>query len=359
MIGVVLAFGLARNHAFEAARQTWPPFALVTGLLLIGVVANEDGVFAAAAGTLSGFARRPVTLYLAAMLLVAVVTALLNLDTSAAFLTPVLVQVARLRGAGQERFLYGCIFMSNAASLLLPGSNLTNLLVLANQPINGAAFLAQMAAPWMASVLVTIIVVALVFPRSTDAGPSIRFMPRPLQALSVAATLIAVCLILVLTSSALPVLAVGGFLVVTRLAQRRLSLSQVKAGVDVLSVLGIYLVAVALGTVARSWTYPGELLHHASTVSTAAIAAVASVLMNNLPAAVLLGSNMPAHPQSLLFGLNIGPNLAVTGSLSALIWWQAAKSVGLQPSALRYSAVGIILAPVTIAAALVTSRIFG
>jgi len=47
-------------------------------------------------------------------------------------------------------------------------------------------------------------------------------------------------------------------------------------------------------------------------VSTAAIGALAAMLINNVPAAVLLGSRMPAHPRSLLFGLNIGPNLAMT-----------------------------------------------
>jgi arsenical pump membrane protein len=81
------------------------------------------------------------------------------------------------------------------------------------------------------------------------------------------------------------------------------------------------------------------------------------VLVNNLPAAVLLGSRMPAQPRSLLLGLNIGPNLAVTGSLSALIWWSAARSAGARPSALRYSAVGIVLVPVTLAAALAAGHL--
>jgi arsenical pump membrane protein len=81
--------------------------------------------------------------------------------------------------------------------------------------------------------------------------------------------------------------------------------------------------------------------------------------VNNLPAAVLLGSRMPAHPRSLLFGLNIGPNLAVTGSLSALIWWQAARSASAHPSALRYSAVGVVLVPLSLAAALAVSGLTG
>ncbi|HSO93414.1 MAG TPA: arsenic transporter, partial [Candidatus Dormibacteraeota bacterium] len=62
---------------------------------------------------------------------------------------------------------------------------------------------------------------------------------------------------------------------------------------------------------------------------------------------------------SLLLGLNIGPNLAVTGSLSALIWWQAARSVGARPSARRYSAVGLVLVPLTLAGALGAAYLFG
>ena len=81
------------------------------------------------------------------MALVAVTTALLNLDTSVAFLTPVLIHVTRRRGSREEPFRYGCVFMSNAASLLLPGSNLTNLLVLADEHVSGSLFLAAWRCP--------------------------------------------------------------------------------------------------------------------------------------------------------------------------------------------------------------------
>ena len=76
-----------------------------------------------------------------------------------AFLTPVLIHVTRRRGSREEPFLYGCVFMSNAASLLLPGSNLTNLLVLADEHVSGSLFLARMAVPWLAAVSVTAAVV--------------------------------------------------------------------------------------------------------------------------------------------------------------------------------------------------------
>jgi arsenical pump membrane protein len=357
ILTAAVAAVLAHRQAVVSAEETWPPFVLVTGLLLIGLVANHDGVFAAIAGFFSSIVKAPMPLYLCAMALVAVVTALLNLDTSVAFLTPVLVTMARLRQAGETRFLYGCVFMSNAASLLLPGSNLTNLLVIAHQHIRGSAFFSRMLLPWLAAILVTTIVVALAFPIrrvATNPAPTPRGRLAPL---SVTATLIAVLLVLLLDESALPVLAAGLVLVLARLGQRRIRLQEVRDGIDIMSLLGVYLVAVALGTLARTWSFPSDLMHHAGLIPTAAIASLASVLLNNLPAAVLLGSGSPAHPQALLFGLNIGPNLAVTGSLSALIWWQAAHAVKASPSAIRYSAVGIILVPLTLAAVLGATRL--
>jgi len=86
---------------------------------------------------------------------------------------------------------------------------------------------------------------------------------------------------------------------------------------------------------------------------TAAIGAAASVAINNLPAAVLLAPHATAHPRALLLGLDLGPGLAVTGSLSAVLWMQIARRAGAQPSARTYSLIGIVLVPASIATALV------
>ena len=357
VVGAAFAATLASAAAGDSAARTWPPFVLVTGLLLVGVVANGDGLFAAAAGVLGRLPGGDLVLYAAAMLLVALVTVVLNLDTSVAFLTPVMVHVARRRGAGELRFMYGCVFMSNAASLLLPGSNLTNLLVLANEHVSGSVFLSRMFAPWAAAVVVTAVVVAIVFrDRPARAQPSDEPPGRP-RPLGVVGVVVAVVLILLLADPALPILAVGASLAAIRVVQGRLTMRRVHAAVDIESLLGVFLVAVSLGTLARVWSYPAELMATAGSAATAALGAASSVLINNLPAAVLLGSRAPAHPRSLLIGLNIGPNLAVTGSLSALIWWQAARSAGAHPSVRRYSAVGVVLVPLTIAAALVAGHL--
>src|ERR1700728_2517671 len=120
-----------------AAHQAWPAFVLVTGLLLVGLAAHSDGLFARAGQLLERVPGSSVALLAASMALVAVVTAVLNLDTAVVFLTPVVVLAARKRGIDEEPFLFSAVFMANASSLYLPGSNLTNLLVLDRHPASG------------------------------------------------------------------------------------------------------------------------------------------------------------------------------------------------------------------------------
>jgi arsenical pump membrane protein len=85
---------------------------------------------------------------------------------------------------------------------------------------------------------------------------------------------------------------------------------------------------------------------------TAAVGAVVSVCLNNLPAAVMLAGRRPPHRGALLVGLNLGPNLAVSGSLAAVLWLRAARGSGARPSPARYARIGLVLAPLSMAAAL-------
>src|SRR5580700_4401154 len=146
--------------ARSAASQDWSPFVLVTGLLLIGLVADDDGLFAAVGHQMARAAPNGTILFLGASVVIGAVTAVLNLDTSVAFLTPVLVYTARSRGEDEAALLYGCLMLSNAGSLFLPGSNLTNLIVLGHLHLSGGEFLAHMWAPALAALVVTAIVVA-------------------------------------------------------------------------------------------------------------------------------------------------------------------------------------------------------
>jgi arsenical pump membrane protein len=111
---------------------------------------------------------------------------------------------------------------------------------------------------------------------------------------------------------------------------------------------------VVLGTMARIWHEPA-LPRSGGVWAMAGIAAVASVIVNNLPAAVVLSAHPTHHAQALLLGLDLGPNLAVTGSLSAVLWLSAARAVGGDASIAVYSRLGALLVPATLTAALVTS----
>ena len=90
------------SAARATAGQDWSPFVLVAGLLLIGLVADDVGLFAAAGQRLARLTRHGSALFIGAAVLIGVVTAVLNLDTSVAFLTPVLVYLARSRGLGES-----------------------------------------------------------------------------------------------------------------------------------------------------------------------------------------------------------------------------------------------------------------
>ena len=162
LAGLVVATAAGPGDARAAADQVWSPFVLVAGLLLIGLVANDEGVFAAAGQLLARMAPRGTVLFAGAALVISAVTAVLNLDTAVAFLTPVLVHTARSRREDDAPLLYGCILLANAGSLFLPGSNLTNLIVLGHGHLTGRQFLSRTWGAALASVAVTAAVVAAV-----------------------------------------------------------------------------------------------------------------------------------------------------------------------------------------------------
>jgi arsenical pump membrane protein len=160
------------------------------------------------------------------------------------------------------------------------------------------------------------------------------------------ATVAAAALIVALPNPAVPVLAVG--LAAT-------ALHRVRPQLDARALSLLFVFAVALGVGGRLWRAPAGLLDGCGAWSTAALGAAASVVINNLPAAALLSSQPVGHPDALLLGLDLGPNLAVTGSLSALLWLQAARAVRARPSIATYSRLGLLLVPLTLAAALLVN----
>jgi len=337
-----------------AAEQAWPPFVLVTGLLLVGLTAHRDGLFERAGQLLQSLAGPPPVLLAACLLLVAIVTAVLNLDTAVVFLTPVLVHAARGRGIEDDAFLYGTVYMANASSLYLPGSNLTNLLVLAHQPISGGTFAVRMLVVALAATLATMLGLFVLFRRRLRAvkGPTPVRTHRSALGLGLPGALAAAVLTVALHNPAIPVLAVGLTLTVIEVVRGRLEPREIVQAVGPAVLIALFLLCVALGALARSWNGPAQLLEGAGRWGTTGIGAAAAVTINNLPAAVLLSARSVAHPRALLLGLNVGPNLAASGSLSALLWWRVARLLDARPSFVTFSRRGSPLAIFAILVAL-------
>ncbi len=352
---LVSATLLAPYQARAAAAQDWPPFVLVAGLLLVGLVADADGLFAAGGHALARLSPNGVLLYAGTAVLVVSVTTLLNLDTSVTFLTPVLVYAARSRGEGEAPLLYGCLLLSNAGSLLLPGSNLTNLIVLGHLHLSGRAFLAHMALPALAAAAVTALVVGAVHHRALRTTIAPTTAPeRPVLGVGLLAVVVVTVLVVALRAPALPVAAVGVVAVLLRARPSGGRDTSARAALRVLGVpvlVALFGLAVALGTLGRSWSGPATLLSHLDAWGTAAGAALTSVLVNNLPAASLLAARQPPHPFALLIGLNVGPNLFVTGSLAWFLWLRAARTAGGRPDVRRASLLGLASVPLAITAA--------
>jgi arsenical pump membrane protein len=377
LAGLILALLLRPAAGRSAAAQDWSPFVLVAGLLLIGLVADRDGLFRYAGELLGRVARSGMLVFAGATVLIAAVTVTLNLDTSVAFLTPVLVYTARSRspnGGGEAgpALLYGCLLLSNAGSLLLPGSNLTNLIVLGHLRLTGGQFAARMWLPWLGALVVTAAVVAVGERRSLrdarpaaagvtadDGGPAGESRAeadanpeRPVRGVGLAAVLLATAGVIALPAPAIPVLVLGVAAAALRLAQRRVTIAQAREVLSLPVLIGLFGVAVALGTLGRAWSGPAALMAHLDGWATAGVAALATVLLNNLPAASLLAARAVSHPFSLLVGLNLGPNLCVTGSLAWLLWLKAARGAGARPSLARASVLGLIAVPLSMAVAL-------
>jgi arsenical pump membrane protein len=171
------------------------------------------------------------------------------------------------------------------------------------------------------------------------------------------ATAAAVVLVLVLRQPALAVLAVGLLATAVELLRSRITLADAWRVVGPPSLFAAFVLTVVLGTLARHWDGPAELIGGAGGPETAGLAALSTVFINNLPSAALYSAHSVDHSRMLLLGLNVGPNLAVTGALSALLWFRAAREVDARPSLLEFSRRGVPLALIAMAAAILVGTI--
>ncbi len=328
----VLPLGQARTEAGSLA----PTIGFLAAVLVLANLCDRYGLFEAAGSWMaSRSGGRPVPLLVLVFTVASVVTAVLSLDATVVLLTPVVfATVARLRLRAKPH-VYACTHLANSASLLLPVSNLTNLLAFGASGLSFARFGATMALPWLAAIAVEWVVLRRFFADDlVGHGETIDVRPLPIPVF--AAAVVGLTLIGFFATSAVNVspalAALGGALVlaVPALVRRRTSVGDVVRAIDVpflafVLALGLVVKAISihgLGSVVTRLVPGGAGL--GSLLLIAVVAAVLANVINNLPAALLLlpaVSGAGAGPVlAVLIGVNTGPNLTYVGSLATLLW---------------------------------------
>ncbi|WP_316741781.1 SLC13 family permease [Streptomyces sp. MK7] len=328
---------ISLDHARAEAERLGPVVGFLAAVLVLAHFCDLEGLFeACGAWTARWAGGRPVRLLTAVFALASAITAVLSLDATIVLLTPVVFATAARTGVRPKPHVYACTHLSNTASLLLPVSNLTNLLAFAASGLSFTRFAALMALPWLVAIGAEYMVFRRFFARDLAVAapaPASGEPPEPplFALVTVACTLAG--FVVTSTFGVDPVwAALAGALV---LAGR--ALARGKAGVPtvVRAAAPAFLAFVlALGVVVRAVVDNGlaDALGHVLPAGTglpallgvAALAAVLANLINNLPAVlVLLPLAAPAGPGAVLavlLGVNIGPNLTYAGSLATLLW---------------------------------------
>jgi arsenical pump membrane protein len=381
-----------------------PTVGFLAAVLVLAHLADAEGVFTWAGSLLRGRGRSResrfsdlqrrqrdspdigLPLFRRVFGVAAVTTAVLSLDATVVLLTPVVVRTARRMRVAAAPAAYVCAHLANSASLLLPVSNLTNLLAVGAADLSFVEFAALMALPWVVVLAVEYGGLRWVFRRELD-RPTSDDQPDPADdtppdehsppddgppdetrvpryALAVLA------LTLAGFAAAAPLgvepvwVAVAGAVVLgaRSLATRHTDASAVVRAADplfCLFVLALGIVVAAVGALGLGEVL-GGLVAPLGTgllglLAVAGLAAVLANVVNNLPATLLLLAAFGPAPAAatvlaMLIGVGVGPNLTYVGSLATLLWRRVMLAEDVAPSLARFTVAGLVTTPAALVA---------
>ncbi|MFI1535391.1 arsenic transporter [Streptomyces anandii] len=369
--GIAVATGaISLDHARAEAERLGPVVGFLAAVLVLAHFCDVEGLFQACGAWMARWAGgRPVRLLTAVFALASAITAVLSLDATIVLLTPVVFATAARTGVRPKPHVYACTHLSNTASLLLPVSNLTNLLAFAASGLSFTRFAVLMALPWLVAIGAEYVVFRRFFARDLAAAAPSRSAGEP-PALPLFALVTVACTLagFVITSTfgVEPAWAAfAGALVLAgrALVRRRATpLSVVRAAAPAFLAF-----VLALGIVVRAVVDNGlaSVLGHVlpgggslpALLGIAALAAVLANMINNLPAVlVLLPLAAPAGPGSVLavlLGVNIGPNLTYAGSLATLLWRRIVHQHEHGVDLKEFTRLGLIAVPASLVPAVV------
>ncbi len=351
---------LSGGAALALGNRVWPILLFVVAITVVTELAATAGLFTVIAERLAVWGRgRAWLLWIFVVVLATVSTIFLSLDTTAVLLTPVVVVLARHVGLPPLPFAFTTIWLANTASLLLPVSNLTNLL--AADRLSGYSplhFAALMAAAAAVAIVVPSVLVFLVYRRSLLAGyqPAQRSAPDDRVLFWASAVVVAALLPALVSGVPVWIPALGaaviltGFFAVRRREVLRFGLLPWQL---VLFACGLFLVvaaasALGLQAVLGSLAGGGESLPE--LLRLAGLGATSANVANNLPAYLALEqtTGSPLRVAALLIGVNAGPLITPWASLATLLWAERLRGLEVEISWRRFVLLGLVVAPLTV-----------
>jgi arsenical pump membrane protein len=361
--------------AGRAVGKGFDVYLFLAGMMLLAELARREGLFDYVAAQAVRHARgSPQQLFALVYGVGVLVTVFMSNDATAVVLTPAVYAATRKAGVKPMPYLLACAFVANAASFVLPISNPANLVIFGDKLPPLAAWLAHFIAPSAASIFATYALLRRLNRSGLRGEVHVAEQPQPLGATGVLAfsgvALVAVVLLIAsafgwalgwptaLASSAVAAVV----LVLKREAPWELLRHIAWSVLALVAALFVLAEGVAATGLVQTLT---EALQKAAAASVHDAAWGAGILvallcnaMNNLPAGLIAGSVVAAADVSeavrsaITIGIDLGPNLSVTGSLATILWLIAIRREGEDVSAVQFLRTGAVVMPLTLLAAL-------
>lgn len=365
--------------ALHAIGEGTDVYLFLTGMMILAELAREEGVFVWVADIAVRHARGSAArLFFWIYLAGTAVTALLSNDATAVVMTPAVLAAVRRARVSPRPHLLACALIANAASFLLPISNPANLVVFGSHLPPLGSWLRMLLLPSLASIIATFICLRMLSRGALQEKTAPVEEPYCLTTAGrLALAGIGLAAVTLLVSSAFgislgaPTCAasvVAMVLVATKdrnsplLAMRRVSWSILPL------VAGLFIIVEALNRarmmdcmrIGIRWlaAAPDGVGKYAGA---SAVALLANI-MNNLPVGLATGTGLREMGQhgllahAVLIGVDLGPNLSVTGSLATILWLIALRREQEEITAWEFLKIGVVAMPVALALTLVALR---
>jgi arsenical pump membrane protein len=361
---LVLVTGLLPWHdAHTVLNRVAPILLFLAAVTVVAELADAAGVFDVAAHVAARLGRgRVLALWLLVVLLATVTTIVLSLDTTAVLLTPVVLALAEQLDLSPLPFALTTVWLANTASLLLPVSNLTNLLAVGPLHWSATTYARHTWPVALTAVVVTVVVLFALHHRDLSGryvAPNRPPVPDHLTFWLAASTCVLLGVLFVAGVPYWAAASAGAVLLgLAFLWRRRDSLRWSLLPLPlVVTTLGLFFVVQAaethgLARALRDAVGSGGT-GFADLLRVAGVGALGSNVVNNLPAYLAVEPAVSAsHSRllALLIGSNLGPLLTVWGSLATLLWRERCKARGVVISWPRFLLEGLALVPVLLLA---------